>query len=361
MKRSILFALLAFAALGYSQTSAPKYSNEFLKIGVSARAFGMGNAMTGITDDVTAGYWNPAGLAWAPSRPEFGLMHAEYFAGIAKYDYGAFTTTIDGQRRFGASFIRFGVDDIPNTLNLIDQDGNIDYAKVEKFSVADMALILSFAQKAGFKEGLSYGANFKVINRTVGKFGNAWGFGFDLGAQYRKDNWRFGLMLNDITTTFNAWSYNPETFRETFIRTGNVVPENSIELTLPSARFGAGRYFFADRPISLMVSLDADIFADGKRAAPLSFNPVTIDPHMGLEASWKKKVFLRGGYNNLQRVPSFDKPNEYRLSAFFSLGAGLKLNNVQIDYALSNVGNFSQVLYSHVFSLQFQLRSKKPE
>ncbi|TNE75912.1 MAG: hypothetical protein EP333_03490, partial [Bacteroidetes bacterium] len=68
-------------------TVAPKYSNEFLAIGVGADALGNGNAFVAQTDGVSSGYWNPAGLTQVNKWLEVGLMHSEYFAGIAKYDY----------------------------------------------------------------------------------------------------------------------------------------------------------------------------------------------------------------------------------------------------------------------------------
>ena len=58
----ILFcAISGIGSLSFAQ-DAPKYSNEFLAVGVGARALGMGNAFTAVTNDVTSGYWNPAGL-----------------------------------------------------------------------------------------------------------------------------------------------------------------------------------------------------------------------------------------------------------------------------------------------------------
>ena len=59
---TIVLASLTIPAISNAQDIAPKYSNEFLSIGVGASAFGMSNAVVAGVDDVTAGYWNPAGL-----------------------------------------------------------------------------------------------------------------------------------------------------------------------------------------------------------------------------------------------------------------------------------------------------------
>lgn len=80
------------------------------------------------------------------------FMHSEYFAGIAKYDYGSFATSVqDNTAVIGASVLRFGVDDIPDTSELIDADGNINYDRVKKFSAADYAFIFSYARKKAKK------------------------------------------------------------------------------------------------------------------------------------------------------------------------------------------------------------------
>src|ERR1700746_1106429 len=85
--------VLCVCRMGFAQ--APKYSNEFLNIGVGARALGMSNSYITSVNDVTAGYWNPAGLLGIGNQHQAALMHSEYFAGIAKYDYGAFATKLD--------------------------------------------------------------------------------------------------------------------------------------------------------------------------------------------------------------------------------------------------------------------------
>ena len=152
-----------------------KFSNEFLKIGVGARALGMSNSFVASADDVTSGYWNPAGLTRMNSDFQFAFMHSEYFAGISAYDYAAFATKVDSNSTIGFSFVRFGTDDIPNTTQLIDADGNINFNNVSSFSAADYAGIISYARKSNV-EGLSYGGNVKIIHRVIGDFSKAWGF-----------------------------------------------------------------------------------------------------------------------------------------------------------------------------------------
>ena len=161
-----------------TETVAPKYSNEFLAIGVGADALGVGNAVVAQTNSVTSGYWNPAGLTHVDKWLDAGLMHAEYFAGIAKYDYLGLAHSIDQKSTVGFSAIRFGVDDIPNTTQLIDNEGNIDYDRITTFTAADYAFLFSYARKLTI-EGLSVGGNFKVIHRKVGDFAKSWGFGLD--------------------------------------------------------------------------------------------------------------------------------------------------------------------------------------
>jgi hypothetical protein len=110
--------------------ATPKYVNEFLTIGVGARALGMSLSQVASVNDVTAGYWNPAGLLGMKDAIQVAAMHSEYFAGIAKYDYAAIGKSLDSVSAASISMIRFGVDDIPNTTELIDAGGNVDYSRI---------------------------------------------------------------------------------------------------------------------------------------------------------------------------------------------------------------------------------------
>jgi hypothetical protein len=355
MKRIFFIILILFFSESYAQ-EARKYSNEFLAIGVGARALGMSNAYVTTVNDVTSGYWNPAGLTQIKKDFQVGLMHAEYFAGIAKYDYGSFAAKIDSASAFGFSIVRFGVDDIPNTTQLIDADGNVDYDRISSFSVADYAFLFSYARKSKI-EGLRYGANVKIIYRNVGDFAQAWGFGFDVGAQYDYKKWKFGLMARDVTSTFNAWtsSLDEETI-DVFIKTGNELPENGIEVTLPKVIFGVGRAVKINDKFSALGEIDFDFSTDGRRNVLISGNPVSIDPHMGVEVGYAKTVFLRLGVGNFQKVTDILKNDKITYQPNF--GIGIQFRGITIDYAFSDIGDKSDALYSNIFSLKFDINKQ---
>jgi len=345
-----MFLLIAALITTCSTTwpQVPKYSNEFLNIGVDARALAMAGSVVATSTGVTSGYWNPAGLVNLKTDAELGLMHSEYFAGIAKYDYGSAAIQTGAGGVAGFTLIRFGIDDIPNTLDLIDNDGNIRYDRISTFSVADYGMLFSYARPST-REGLSYGGNAKLIYRRTGDFADAWGFGFDLGAQYTFERWRFGITGKDITSTFNAWRFHEEKFRDIFLATGNEMPENSLEVTLPGILLGAAREFTIKEKIGMVAELDADLTFDGKRHTLLSFNPLSFDPHLGLEFNYRKMVFLRMGIGDLQWVTEYR--NRKTMDFQSAIGLGIRLKNFMIDYALTDLGDQTFALYSHVFSL----------
>jgi len=351
----ILVSFLVCHSVVFSQTIAPKYSNEFLSIGVGARGLAMGGAQVALVDDATAAFWNPAGLSLAKGDRQLALMHAEYFAGIAKYDYGTFCAPIDATRTVGVTIIRFAVDDIPDSLDLVDADGNIDYNRLRSFSVSNYAFMFSYSKRTKI-QGLRYGGNVKVVHQKVGKFAKAWGFGIDLGLQYDYKKWKFGLFGKDVTSTFNAWTFNTETFQDVFIKTGNEIPENGLELTLPKAIFGLAYRFDIGKRFSVSPEIDFDITFDGKRNVPVKGDPISIDPHMGLEIAYQDFLFLRGGANNVQQVKDFDGSTSTTIQP--NMGIGVRIKNVTIDYALTNIGNAAQTLYSNVFSLKWNINLK---
>jgi len=356
IKKILLILSLFYLQQAFAQ--APKYSNEFLAIGVGARALGMSGSVVSSTRSAYSAYWNPAGLSRMQDDRQFSFMHAEYFAGISKYDFGNFAVRFDERSVMAVSFIRFGVDNIPNTSELIDAEGNINYDKVTSFSAADYAFLVSYARKTNI-EGLNVGGNVKIIRRKVGDFGGSWGFGIDLSAQYIKDKWTFGGVLRDATSTFNAWSFNlDDEMRAVFTRTGNEIPESSLEITMPRLNLGVARSFELPASFGVLLELNFDITTDGKRNVAIKGDPFSIDPHFGLEIDFMKIIFLRGGIGNIQQETGLD--NKKHTTFQPNIGIGIRIKKMlTIDYALTDIGDQSLALYSNVFSIRFSFTPKK--
>ena len=323
-----------------------------MNIGVDAAALGMANAVTASTNDVNSGYWNPAGLIGLEEK-QISLMHASYFANIAQYDFAAYATAIDDESAWGISMIRFGVDDILNTTQLIDSEGNIDYNRVSKFSTADYGFTFSYARKLKL-QGFQYGVNAKIIRRIIGDFANSWGFGVDIGLQFQRNDWKFGLMLRDITTTYNIWNIN----EKEYAKVQNAIPgqnqdlPESTEITLPKAQFGMSKKFEFHNETSLLASANLNMeFAKTNDVFATDF--VSIAPAIGFEYGYTDLVFLRTGFGNFQNAVQID--NSTSLSFQPNIGLGFKYKGIQIDYALTDIGNQSAALYSNVFSLKVDL------
>lgn len=362
--KPLLVVILTVSCMGVS-AQFRKYSNEFLNIGTGARALAMGDAQVASVNDGTAGYWNPAGLANVKDFPQLNLMHAEYFAGIGKYDYGSLAIPISGGKRtLGLSLLRFAVDDIPNTVFLVQPDGSINFDNITTFSSADYAFLFSLAQKLKLNEkhSINVGVNAKIIHRTAGDFATAWGFGFDVGAQYEHKNLKLGLMAKDVTTTFNAWSYSlNEQVREVFYLTQNDIPVRSTELTAPQVLLGGAYTFKLNSSLRLLTEANLNFTFDGKRNTVFSTQAVSIDPRLGLEVAFKNAFFVRAGINNFQRaLDENDSTNQNKVWIYQpSIGAGFRIGSVEIDYAFTNLANQSNPLYTNIFSLKLDLKKKE--
>ncbi len=346
----IIFSFL-ISVITYGQTDAPKYSNEFLSIGVDARAMGLSKSVISSVDDVSAGYWNPAGLLDAKTDFEGSLMHSSYFAGIANFDYLGFSAKVDSSSSLGVSFIRFAIDDIPDTRFLYDANGAINYDNVRFFSAADYAFLISYARKIPKLSNLNLGANFKIVHRSVGNFANAWGFGLDAGAIYKVQKWRFGLMARDITGTFNAWSFNSSELATIFLQTGNEIPSNRIEVTLPRLIMGASRHFRIKERFSILGEINLEFTFDGKRNTLAKSDFTSASPRAGIEFGYIDKIFMRFGAGDIQQVKDFD--DEMNTTFQPNFGLGINVKGLKIDYALTDIGNQAEALYSHVFSLKY--------
>ncbi len=347
MKKKIFIGFLFICTITNSQ-SVRKYSNEFMNIGVDAASFGMANATTASSANVNSGYWNPAGLL-AIEDNQLSIMHASYFANIANYDYGAFAMPLDDRSAVAISLIRFGVDDILNTTQLIDDQGNIDYSRISLFSTADYGITFSYARALPL-DGLNIGVNAKVIRRIIGDFASSWGFGLDLGIQFNKNDWKFGAMIRDITTTFNAWAIDEEKFSEIqgAVNGQNQELPDTMEITIPKLNLGVSRKFIFHYDYVLLTEIDFNFrFAETNDLVSNSFASFT--PAVGLEFGYIDLVFVRAGVGNFQSITQLDGNNSLGFQP--NIGIGFKYKGIQVDYALTDLGDQSAALYSNIFSI----------
>lgn len=333
--RKLTLLLLIWGTLSdlFSQSvSIGKYSGEFLTIGVGGRPLGIGSAFVAIANDVTAGYWNPAGLAKL-DYPQGILMHDERFAGLVNYNYLGIAIPYKTNLSLGFSIIRLGVDGIPDTRNaLIDLNGNLsldddetlNYDKITEFNYADWAFLFSFAKRVNSK--FSYGANLKILKRDLAEFG-AWGVGFDVGVIYNPLNNLFiGANFQDVTTTIVTWD------------------NGTTQLISPTLKIGAAYQLFALNGKFIPV-FDTDIRFENRRfASMVNVGPISFDFHLGLEYTYNNLIAIRLGYNDVKQ---------------FTFGAGIKLPKLNIDYSFVKFDREGELGNTHRISLMLTLEEEK--
>ena len=359
--------LFAFAAPASTAQELVKYGAEFLAGGVGARALGMGGAYVSHANDVTAGYWNPAGLD-ALAYPEAAYMHAERFGGVVAFDYGAVAMPVTARSTVGVSFFRSGVDDIPNTLGVpLREDGTpaVDpEAYIDRFSAADYALFVSYARKLDRR--FRVGATGKLIGATSATSPRPGATRFDVGAQATLGRFVFGVTLQDISTMVQSWSVDEDAFtssaneqvteddiRALFDGLGGL-PQGQTEIVAPTARLGSGVVLPLSDDIGLTLGADVDVSFDGQRAYVLNAGDVSFRPRVGTELSYRGLVALRAGISD---VTSSER---YGTQLTPTLGAGVTLSQVSLDYGFGDFGGLqSELGYAHRVSLKLRLEQPR--
>jgi hypothetical protein len=360
-----------------------KYGADFLAGGVNARALGMGGAYVALADDVSAGYWNPAGLS-AIEYPQLSYMHVERFAGAVSFDYAALAVPVNERSTVSLSVFRSGVNDIANTLDAWNPDldqprANYD-SRITRFSAADWAFFLGYARTVG--ERVTVGVTGKAIRRTIGDFADAWGYSFDLGVQYRAERLRLGLNVQDVSTMLQSWSVNPDAFEvdctnadgETFEacmdpETGEAfatnaerfanlfdqnMPEGQTELVLPVARFGSGYVLPLAEAHRVTLGLDVDVAFDGQQAFAPNVGEVSFHPRAGAEYAYKGVVALRGGVNRVQTGDGIG------LDLTPSVGAGINIKQLSLDFSFGDFAGLAAEDLGYTYRISARLTLEQP-
>ncbi len=358
-----LFAILMFCAALNGMAQTRKYVNEFLHLGVGGRQLGMGKAGTTSTEDVYAGYWNPAGLAAMKDNLQVGFMHNFYFQSIANFDYLAIAAKGPKNNAFGLSILRFGVDGILNTLDLI-RNGEINYGRVTEFSAVDYAFMPTYSQKNRLVRHpnlvFSWGVSAKLINRQVGDFARAWGFGIDAAVKLEdyKKNWGLSLVSRDITGTYNNWSFQfTQSQKDILYQTGNTIPVSSLEIGVPRFTLGGYRRMKSDK-FFLLGEGNIDVTTDGKRNTLISTNFISADLRAGIEGGIinEDKNFefaMRAGVYNFQNETR--QNGKKGMTVQPTVGVGISMDKFRLDYALAGFGAAGSGLYSNIISVVFNI------
>ena len=290
----LLFILFISASMPVIADNSDIHENAgtramtFLKIGVGAKAIGMGESQVAATDDLYASYWNPAGLSKL-EKPQLALMHNEWFAEINQ-EFVGIALPIGKSNTVGisANYLSFG--DIQGR----DQDGNL----TEVFRPYDLAMILSYAR--GFGKTLAFGINAKYIREQISDE-NGTGIAFDFGGLYNFSNvpLSFGINAQNVGPRVK---YVEDTFQLPFV-----------------LRMGTAYRLFNDDAI---LTLDFIRPTDNDNAFAVGIG-YTIANILQIRTGYKYQL----GGNDLGAISGLTG------------GFGLSLLRFQVDYALVSFGD----------------------
>lgn len=301
-KINILFLIFQFLIFNFAFC---KPGASFLNIGIGARATGIGSAFTAVANDVTAIYWNPAGLSQLTKR-EISLMHTEWIVDT-KLDFVAYAQPI-GDSAIGFSAIYLSQNNIEGRNEKREITGNLN--------VSDLAITVAYSKWLTIKGKQlgSAGINLKFIRQQI-ETEQAIGIALDLGFLTR-------ISLHPVpyplTAGFSIQNIGPQM---KFIGQ----PYN-LPLTVKA---GIGCNI---KTLTLSTDIKQRIY---ERKTSLAF---------GVEYFPIKLIGLRLGCS----LPLVGPDNTIRLSA----GLGIKIFSLQTDYSFvpyGNLGNTHRISFSAKF------------
>jgi len=268
----------------------------FLRLGNGARASGMGEAFTAVSDDATSIYWNPAGLANVEGV-ELNVTHSEWLVDIRFEQVSVVNEAFGGTVGLNFTGVYYGKLDRYGNFPSIRPDGT--------FTPYDLALSAGYG--TDILPNLSLGISAKLIYEKI-DFESATGWAVDFGVFHRS-------AIEGLTLGASILNLGPQA---KFVE----------EKFYPPFQFRVGvSYRYDDERIrgSILVASDA-VFPNDSDAKL----------HLGAEYGYRDFLFIRLGY----------KSNYYVQGA--TLGVGVVYDRLRFDYAympmqleLGNVHRFS--------------------
>jgi|YelNatPaOPRAMG01_1025707.scaffolds.fasta_scaffold00948_4 hypothetical protein len=313
---------LAFAGMTKSGTTGA----QFLKIPVGARAIGMGGAFVAVANDVTALYWNPAGVTRLQPRGGACFIHTNWLADT-RFDFAGVAVRLGGFGTLGFHFASLSMPDI-KVRTEFEPEGTGEY-----FSAMDMSLGITYARE--LTDRFRMGFNAKYIRQQIWHMA-ASAFAVDLGFLYQTDfPWltlgislsNFGPKLQYVgKDVFVNYDFDPSQWGDNENIFANLQTDRwDLPLLF---RFGLSAVALQSDWQKLILSVEARHPNDNSEN--LSF---------GAEYAFRNRFFLRGGYQAL-----FEDQSEKGLT----LGAGLVYYlsptvPLRFDYAFEDWGRLSSV------------------
>ena len=322
----IIITIIAPTLFGQNVSKVGTTAARFLNIDIGARAVGMGGAYTTVANDVSAIYWNPAGLTrFASGQVLFN--HVNWIADM-KYDFAAIAIPLQNWGTLGVGATFLTMDEMEVTT--VDQPMGTG----EMFDAGSYAFTMSYARN--LTDRFSIGGSFKYIHENI-RNSNASGIAFDIGTQ-------FVTQFNGITIGMSIMNYGSKmqmTGRDMQIQAdvnsrlhGN---NENINANLETDRF--------DLPLTFRVGVGMDLLQASEKNDLLVAidamhpNDDTESLNLGAEYGFSKMLFLRAGYKSL-----FARDSEIGLT----LGAGFRfkmtgITDLQIDYAYQDFGILNNI------------------
>jgi hypothetical protein len=314
-------------ALTRSITKVGTTAAQFLKIGAGVRAIGMGGAFVAVANDVTALYWNPAGIATIPGGGEATFNHAEWLAETA-YDFAGLTLNIGNFGTLGLSITSFRVpEDEVRTYRFPEGTG-------ERFDASDVALGVSYGRM--LTDRFAIGFTGKYIQQNVWNE-TARGMAIDLGTHYVTpfNGLRIGAVITNFGTKMQLegrdlyFNYDP-------------LPGESGTVSEVPALYRLGKY---ELPLTLRLGLAYEVIKQENLTVTVASDAVHPNDNSeyvnsGMEVNLRNQIYLRGGYKAL-----FLSNSEQS----FTFGGGLRYDavgtNLKIDFGYADYGRLENVQF----------------
>jgi hypothetical protein len=322
----ILCLIISLSAYAQEVSKVGTTAAPFLRIDVGGRAVGMGGAFTAIANDVSAMYWNPAGVARI-TNAEAMFCNTRWLADV-NFNYAAFALNLRNLGVMGINAAFLTMDQMERTT-ILEPEGT-----GEMFDVGSYAFGLCYARN--LTDRFSIGFNFKYINENI-YHSSAHGIALDVGTLF--DTQFYGLKIG--MSISNYGTKLQMSGRDMLIQADvdpNVSGNNpNINSNLETDKF--------DLPLMFRVGVSMDVLK-GAANSNLILSVDALHPNndveymnVGGEYIFNNMFALRGGYKSL-----FARDSEEGLS--FGAGVNYRLfgkTTIKIDYAYQDFGVLQDV------------------